>query len=214
MCLAEHRFQYEGYEVIPNLIMEAVHLSHLAEKLNIGCGFNVAPMWHPSRMAEDYAVAGILTNGRTIFDVACGYHTREVETFGAPILDQEANRELFEEQVEIILKAFHNERFSHKGKHYTLPPEVPYRGYMLKELMLVPRPVYRTHEIWQPVVSASSRAMDFMIEHARPERGANRRRWPSRRSGRGGRADAGALRETRFVVRGHGGRADRVSERT
>ncbi|MFQ5557206.1 MAG: hypothetical protein ACE5GB_06825 [Acidimicrobiales bacterium] len=31
-----------------------------------------------------------------------GYHTREVETFGAPLLDQEANREMFEEQVEII----------------------------------------------------------------------------------------------------------------
>ena len=55
-------------------------------------------------------------------------------------MDQEANRELFEEQVEIIMKAFHNERFSHKGKHYTLPPEVPYRGYTLKELTLVPRP--------------------------------------------------------------------------
>jgi len=27
-----------------------------------------------------------------------------VETFGAPIIDQEANRELFEEQVEIVFK--------------------------------------------------------------------------------------------------------------
>src|SRR5256886_17101756 len=63
-----------------------------------------------------------------------GYHTREVETFGAPLLDQPANRELFEEQVDIIFKAFNNESFSHKGKHYTLPPEVPYRGYQLKEL--------------------------------------------------------------------------------
>ena len=142
LWLAEHHFQYEGYEVIPNLIMEAVHLIHLTEKLNIGCGFNVAPMWHPLRMAEDYAVADILTKGRTIIGAARGYHTREVETFGAPILDQGANRELFEEQVEIILKAVHNESFSHKRKHYRLPPEVPYRGYTLKELTLVPRPVY------------------------------------------------------------------------
>ena len=29
------------------------------------------------------------------------------------------------------------------GKHYTLPPEVPYRGYTLKELTLVPRPMHR-----------------------------------------------------------------------
>ena len=51
-----------------------------------------------------------------------GYHTREVETFGSPLIDQDANRELFEEQVDIIFKAFNNESFSHKGKHYTLPP--------------------------------------------------------------------------------------------
>jgi hypothetical protein len=38
-----------------------------------------------------------------------------VETFGAPIIDQEANRELFEEQAEVVFKAFNNESFSHKG---------------------------------------------------------------------------------------------------
>jgi alkanesulfonate monooxygenase SsuD/methylene tetrahydromethanopterin reductase-like flavin-dependent oxidoreductase (luciferase family) len=100
-----------------------------------------------------------------VFGVGRGYHSREVETFGAPILDQEANRELFEEQVEIIFKAFNNERFSHQGKHYTLPPEVPYRGYTLKDLTLVPRPVHTPVETWQPVVSASARGLDFMVKH-------------------------------------------------
>lgn len=164
LWLAEHHFQHEGYEVLPNLLMMAVHLSHVTKRLKIGCGFNVAPMWHPLRMAEDYATADILTKGRTVFGVARGYHTREVETFGAPMLDNEANRELFEEQVEIIFKAFKNERFSHKGKHYTLPPEVPYRGYTLKDLTLVPRPVHSL-ETWQPIVSAKPQAMDFMIRH-------------------------------------------------
>ena len=45
-----------------------------------------------------------------IFGVGRGYHTREVETFGSPLLDQDANRELFEEQVDIIFKAFNEER--------------------------------------------------------------------------------------------------------
>jgi alkanesulfonate monooxygenase SsuD/methylene tetrahydromethanopterin reductase-like flavin-dependent oxidoreductase (luciferase family) len=44
-------------------------------------------MWHPLRLAEDYAIADILTGGRVIFGVRRGYHTREVETFGAPLLD-------------------------------------------------------------------------------------------------------------------------------
>ncbi len=165
LWLAEHHFQFEGYEVLPNLLMAAVHLCHLTRKLKIGCGFNIAPMWHPLRLAEDYACADIMTKGRTVFGVGRGYHSSEVETFGAPILDQEANRELFEEQVEVIFKAFENERFSHRGKHYTLPPEVPYRGYTLKELTLVPRPIHRPVECWQPVVSASARGLDFMVKH-------------------------------------------------
>jgi len=163
--LAEHHFQHEGYECLPNILMLAVHLAHVTPRIRIGCGFNIAPMWHPLRLAEDFATADILTRGRTIFGVGRGYHSREVETFGAPILDQEANRELFEEQVEIILKSFDQESFSHQGKHYTLPPAVPYRGYELREITLVPRPIHRPVECWQPIVSAKPRALDFMVRH-------------------------------------------------
>jgi alkanesulfonate monooxygenase SsuD/methylene tetrahydromethanopterin reductase-like flavin-dependent oxidoreductase (luciferase family) len=94
--LDEHHFQHEGYECLPNILMLAVHLAHVTRRIRIGCGFNIAPMWHPLRLAEDFATADILTRGRTIFGVGRGYHSREVETFGAPILDAEANRELFE----------------------------------------------------------------------------------------------------------------------
>src|SRR6266700_4549090 len=162
---AEHHFQREGYECFPNLLMLFVHLAHLTTRIKFGSGFNIAPMWHPLRLAEDFATADILTGGRVNFGVGRGYHTREVETFGSPLLDQPANRELFEEQVDIIFKAFNNESFSHKGKHYTLPPEVPYRGYQLKELTLVPRPLHLPVEVWQPIVSGSQRGLDFMARH-------------------------------------------------
>jgi alkanesulfonate monooxygenase SsuD/methylene tetrahydromethanopterin reductase-like flavin-dependent oxidoreductase (luciferase family) len=165
LWLAEHHFQHEGYECLPNILMMAVHLAHVTSRLRIGCGFNIAPMWHPLRLAEDYATADILTNGRTVFGVGRGYHTREVETFGAPMLDAEANRDLFEEQVDIVMKAFESESFAHRGKHYTLPPAVPYRGYEMKELTLVPRPVHQPVETWQPVVSAGARGLDFMMKH-------------------------------------------------
>ena len=163
--MAEHHFQREGYECIPNLLLFGVHLAHLTKTLKIGCGFNIAPMWNPLRLAEDYATADILTDGRVVFGVGRGYHSREVESFGAPIIDQDANRELFEEQVEVIFKAFNNRSFSHHGKHYNIPPDVPYRGYDLKEITLVPRPRYLPVECYQPVVSASQRAMDFMVKH-------------------------------------------------
>jgi alkanesulfonate monooxygenase SsuD/methylene tetrahydromethanopterin reductase-like flavin-dependent oxidoreductase (luciferase family) len=148
--MAEHHFQPEGTELIPNLLMMAMHLCGVTKNLRIGCGFNVVPMWHPLRLAEDYAMADILTGGRVIFGVARGYHTREVETFGAPLRDQKANRELFEEGVDILFKAFEGKPFSHKGKYYTIPPEVPYRGYTLKEITLVPAPERLPVECWQP----------------------------------------------------------------
>ena len=165
LWLAEHHFQHEGYECIPNILMVAVHLAHVTERLRIGCGFNICPMWHPLRLAEDYATADILTGGRTIFGVGRGYHTREVETLGGIMMDQDENREMFEEQVEIIFKAFNEERFSHRGRHYTLPPKLPYRGYELEDLTLVPRPARLPVECWQPIVSASPRGLDFMVRH-------------------------------------------------
>ena len=164
LWLAEHHFQHEGYECIPNIPLLAVDLAHRTKRVKIGCAFNVVPTWHPLRLAEDYATADILTGGRVIFGVGRGYHTREVETFGNPMLDGDANRELFEEQVEIVLKAFREESFSHQGKHYTIPPEVPYRGYQLKEITLVPRPVHPV-EVWQPLVSGSERGLDFMARN-------------------------------------------------
>src|SRR5919109_4470072 len=161
--MAEHHFQPEGTECIPNLLMMATYLASRTKRLKFGCGFNIVPMWHPLRLAEDYAMADILTGGRVIFGIGRGYHTREVETFGAPMLDNAANMELFEEQMEVIFKAFNEESFSHQGKHYTLPPHVPYRGYELREITLVPRPVHRPVEIWQPV--ASGRSIEFMAKH-------------------------------------------------
>ena len=161
-CLwtAEHHFQREGYECFPNLILLGVHLAGLTKRLKFGGAFNVVPMWHPLRLAEDFAMADILTGGRLIFGVGRGYHSREVETFGAPVIDNDANKELFEEQMEIIFKAFNEDSFSHKGKHYTIPADVPYRGYQLKDITLVPKPINNPVEIWQPI--ASGRTLEYI----------------------------------------------------
>ena len=165
---AEHRFQREGYECIPNLLMLFVHLAHLTQNIRFGCGFNVAPMWHPLRMAEDFAMADHMTGGRVIFGVGRGYHSRENEVLGAPstALDNEGNRELFEDQVELILKSFHERSFSHHSANYDIPPKIPYRGYELEEISLVPRPRHLPVECWQPVVSATQRGLDFMAKHS------------------------------------------------
>jgi alkanesulfonate monooxygenase SsuD/methylene tetrahydromethanopterin reductase-like flavin-dependent oxidoreductase (luciferase family) len=160
---AEHHFQREGYEVFPNLVQLGLWLATQTRRLKLGCAFNVVPMWHPVRLAEDYAMADIVTHGRVIMGVGRGYHSREVESFGAPVLDAAANRELFEEQMEVLLKCFNEPAFSHRGKHYTIPPEVEYRGYTLKEVTCVPRPVNLPVEIWMPI--ASGKTIDFLAKH-------------------------------------------------
>ena len=40
----------------------------------------------------------------------------------APLLDTEANREIFEEGLQLLLKCFNEESFRHKGKYFECPP--------------------------------------------------------------------------------------------
>jgi alkanesulfonate monooxygenase SsuD/methylene tetrahydromethanopterin reductase-like flavin-dependent oxidoreductase (luciferase family) len=46
-----------------------------------------------------------------------------------------------------------------------LPEAMPYRGYEVEELTLVPRPLRLPVETWQPIVSANPRGLDFMAKH-------------------------------------------------
>jgi alkanesulfonate monooxygenase SsuD/methylene tetrahydromethanopterin reductase-like flavin-dependent oxidoreductase (luciferase family) len=160
---AEHHFQREGYECLPNLIQLGLWLATQTKRLKFGCAFNVLPMWHPVRLAEDYAMADIVTDGRVVMGVGRGYHTREVETFGAPLLDAEANREYFEEGLQLMLKCFNEESFHHKGKYFECPPPVDYRGYRLTEITMVPRPKHLPVEVWMPI--ASGKTIDMMAKY-------------------------------------------------
>ena len=160
---AEHHFQREGYEVFPNLIQLGLWLATQTKRLKFGCGFNVLPMWHPIRLAEDYAMADIVTDGRVIMGVGRGYHTREVESFGAPLLDANKNREIFEEGLELLLKCFNQQQFRHKGQFFEVPPPVPYRGYTVEDITLVPRPKHLPVDIWMPI--ASGKTIELMAKN-------------------------------------------------
>jgi alkanesulfonate monooxygenase SsuD/methylene tetrahydromethanopterin reductase-like flavin-dependent oxidoreductase (luciferase family) len=160
---AEHHFQHEGYECLPNLVQLGLWLATQTRRLKFGCAFNVLPMWHPIRLAEDYAMADIVTDGRVIMGVGRGYHTREVESFGAPLIDADKNREYFEEQLQLLLTCFNQERFHFKGKYFEAPPEVEYRGYQLKDITMVPRPKHLPVEVWMPV--ASGKTIDMIAKY-------------------------------------------------
>ena len=162
MWFTEHHFQHEGYEVLPNLIMFGMYAATKTKELRLGQMFNVVPQWHPLRLAEDFALADILTGGRMEFGVGRGTVPREAWAFNTVVASGDnamsaehdrINREVFEESMEVIKAAWYNERFSYRGKHFTFPADdIPDRGSYVNDLSLFPRPL-RTVDIYQPVTS-------------------------------------------------------------
>lgn len=162
MWLTEHHFQFEGYEVLPNLILFGQHLASLTSNLRLGQMFNVVPQWHPLRLAEDFALADLVTGGRMEFGVGRGTVPREAWSLGTVVASGDnamseehdrLNRLVFEESMEVIKTAWANERFSFRGKHWVFPPdEIPDRGKYVDDLTLIPRPT-RKVDIYQPVTS-------------------------------------------------------------
>lgn len=106
--------------------------------------------WHPLRLAEDFALADILTGGRMEFGVGRGTVPRETFSLGGVVASRDnamsdehnrRNREMFEEAIEVIKAAWYNERFEFRGKHFTFPPDgIPDRGSVVKDLTLIPKP--------------------------------------------------------------------------
>ncbi len=162
MWFTEHHFQYEGYEVTPNLILFGLAMTQHTKKIRFGQMFNVVPQWHPLRLAEDFAMADILTGGRMEFGVGRGTVPREAEALGSRVAsgdndmsakDDSFNQEQFQEAMEVIKSAWYNERFSYVGKHYQYPPAgIPDRGHPVTDLTLIPKPT-RQVPIYQAVTS-------------------------------------------------------------
>jgi alkanesulfonate monooxygenase SsuD/methylene tetrahydromethanopterin reductase-like flavin-dependent oxidoreductase (luciferase family) len=161
----EHHFQYEGYEVIPNGLQISTWIAAQTQRIRLGAMFNVVPQWNPLRLAEDFATLHNLSGGRGMLGVGRGTVPREVlhlNDKGVSIgshdnpeksADDELNREVFEESMEIIRRALTQETFSFEGKHFQIPmPGIPDRGSTVQDLTLVPRPLY-PFDIWQAVTS-------------------------------------------------------------
>ncbi len=161
----EHHFQYEGYEVIPNGIQLSTWIAARTERIRLGTMFNVVPQWNPLRLAEDFSTLHNLSGGRGILGVGRGTVPREVlhlNDKGVSIgsydnpeqaADDDRNRRVFEESMEIIRRALTQESFSFEGEFFRIPvPGIPDRGSTVSALTLVPRPLY-PYEIWQAVTS-------------------------------------------------------------
>ena len=207
--MAEHHFQREGYECIPNVLMMAVHLAHLTKNIRFGCGFNIAPMWHPLRMAEDYATADILTGGRSSSASGAATTPARSRSSARRCSTRTPTASCSRSRSRSSSSRFNERAFSHQGKHYTIPPRVPYRGYELEEITLVPRPMHCPCECWQPVVSASQRGA--RLHGQARHQGHHRRRRGARRRQRAGGPAPSARRAPALRSRDRAGRRPAAS---
>ena len=124
--MTEHHFQPEGAEFSPNPLLTQSAIAAGNSRIRLGQTTNLITQWHPLRIAELGAMLDVISGGRVDFGIGRGYQPREVNVFGAAlgstIQDQERNRAYFEEAYEIILKAWTEPSFSHRGDFFSIPP--------------------------------------------------------------------------------------------
>jgi alkanesulfonate monooxygenase SsuD/methylene tetrahydromethanopterin reductase-like flavin-dependent oxidoreductase (luciferase family) len=127
--LTEHHFIDYGLAVDPAALASAA--ASRTHRIRIGLAAAILPFHHPLRLAEQLALIDIISKGR--LDVGVGRGNRPAEFTGYHVPQQE-NRERFDEAVEIMLKAWTQERFSHQGRFFTIG-----------DARVIPKPWQRPH---------------------------------------------------------------------
>ena len=112
------------------LIMSAA-IAARTERIRIGAAVNVLPLNHPVRIAEEVATVDQISGGRVDFGVGRSGFARAYEGYD---ISYGESRERFQENLEIILAAWNNERFSYSGKYYDL-----------NDVCVIPKPRQKPH---------------------------------------------------------------------
>jgi natural product biosynthesis luciferase-like monooxygenase protein len=135
---AEHHFSEYGYCASPAVTLAAV--AARTKRIRLGTGVVVLPLNHPIRVAEDFAIIDLMSGGRVDLGVGRGYQPHEFQGYG---VDQTRSRDMFREGVEIIQKAWTEERFSYEGEFY-----------QVHDLSVRPKPYQKPHPpIWMASLS-------------------------------------------------------------
>ena len=181
--LAEHHFS--SFSVCPSVHMVATLAAARTKRLRIGTAVSLAPFYHPLRLAEEVALLDLLSGGRVNWGAGRGFARVEFTAFGVP---PEESSTRFRETVEIVLKAWTDERLSFAGQHFHFD-----------DVEVLPKPAQQPHPpVW--VAASSEGAIDWaaargfsilMDPHSSgPEIGAKRRHYAAKLAA-AGFSDAG-----------------------
>ncbi|MEX2229568.1 MAG: LLM class flavin-dependent oxidoreductase [Dehalococcoidia bacterium] len=131
--VTEHHFTDDGY--LPTVNALAAAIAMITTRVQIGHSVLLLPLHHPLRIAEEGAIVDILSNGRFIFGPGLGYKLDEFDAFG---INRKHRPRLMDESMEIITRAWTEERFSFHGRHFDFD-----------DLAVTPRPVQQPRPpIW------------------------------------------------------------------
>ena len=152
--LSEHHFVDDGY--LPSPLVVAAAIAARTKTMTIGTNVLLLPMHHPLRIAEDAAVADLISGGRFVLGVGQGYVQHEFETLG---FERKYRPSLFEEGVEIIRRAWEEGRIGYQGKRWQFE-NLPF-GPRLER----PPPIY-IGAVADPAIDRAARMADGFLASA------------------------------------------------
>src|SRR5882672_1298266 len=139
--LAEHHFT--TYSVCPSVHMVGVLAAARTKRLRIGTAVSLAALYHPLRLAEEVALLDLLSGGRVNWGAGRGFARVEFSAFGVP---PEESTSRFRETVEIVLRAWTDERLSFAGTHFHFDG-----------VEVLPKPLQQPHPpVWMAATSESA----------------------------------------------------------
>lgn len=139
--LPEHHFATPG--LLGNPLTLAAAIGQRTRRIKIGIAAIVLPFQHPLRTAEDAALVDVLSNGRLLLGVGRGWQVPEFQAFQ---IDQTKSRAMFVEALEVIMRAWTEDGFSHNGQFWRF-----------KDVTIFPKPVQQPHPpIYWTVVTPGS----------------------------------------------------------
>jgi alkanesulfonate monooxygenase SsuD/methylene tetrahydromethanopterin reductase-like flavin-dependent oxidoreductase (luciferase family) len=145
----EHHFHSEGYEVGPSPAILDAYWIPFTKNVRIGqLGFTMSAQ-SPLRVAEDTAILDHLTRGRCFVGFSRGYQSRwtnvlgqhlgtratlsprgkteeqkaamDEATLASELTDDQVNREIFEENIDIVLRAWTQDSIEHVSSRWQIP---------------------------------------------------------------------------------------------
>lgn len=113
---AEHHFN--NYGLCPSPLMMAAHCAGVTQRIRLGSGVIIAPMYAPARLIAEAAMVDQLSNGRLNLGIGAGYQQFEFERFGVS-LEEAKQRTL--EMLDMIELGMTQSQFSYEGQYYRQP---------------------------------------------------------------------------------------------